>query len=75
MSPAELTGALVNFVVGTAVGTLHTGGVDGLMLCRNDGFVDGDATGITDEGAPLGMFEVADCVANPLGLVQGTGIH
>ena len=66
MSPVKLTGALLNFVVGTAVGTLETGGVDGLMLCRNDGFVDGDTTGLIDEGAPLGTFEFTD-LANPVG--------
>ena len=99
-----LNGALLNFVVGTAVGRLeglHTGGVDGLVtgiaegifvkeglvdgplvgafdiaaegfafgeiVCRNDGFVDGDTAGLIDEGAPLGTFVLADCGANPLG--------
>ena len=111
-----LNGALLNLVVGTAVGRLeglHTGGVDGLVtgsidgtaerilegeaegifvkeglvdgplvgafdiaaegfafgeiVCRNDGFVDGDTAGLIDEGAPLGTFVLADCGANPLG--------
>ena len=51
-------------MVGTAVGIiegLEVGGVDGLVIGTAEG------TDLIDEGAPLGAFELADCVANPLG--------
>ena len=51
-------------MVGTAVGRLEgleIGGVDGLISGTVDGLE------LIDEGAPLGAFEVAGCVANPLG--------
>ena len=67
----EDIGSLVGTVDGCGTGAFDgvaVGLLKGELLCRNDGFVDG---GMIDEGAPLGAFEVA----NPLGLVQGTGMH